>query len=63
MDDLPDEASAEVAQPAPERSLAEIIQDLTWEDVLADGVITTQEIDASLRAKGLDPNGLDHLYE
>lgn len=49
--------------PVPERSLEEIIAGLTWEDLVADGIITTDEIAASLRAKGLDPNALDHLYE
>ncbi|MFC0221192.1 hypothetical protein [Nocardioides zeicaulis] len=48
---------------ASERTLAEIIADLTWEDIVADGVTTTEEIDAALRARGLDPNRYDYLYE
>ena len=40
-----------------------MIADLTWDQITADGVITTEEIDAMLRAKGLDPNEFDYLYE
>ncbi|SEC38580.1 hypothetical protein SAMN04489844_2199 [Nocardioides exalbidus] len=47
----------------PERTLAEIIADLTWEDLVADGFITIEEIEADLRARGLDPNKYDYLYE
>lgn len=44
-------------------ALQEIIADLTWEQIVADGIITTEEIDAMLRTKGLDPRALDYLYE
>ena len=51
----------------PERSgsltIAEMLADLTWEQVTADGVITIEEVDAMLRAKGLDPNEFDYLYK
>ena len=40
-----------------------MLADLTWEQVIADGVVTIEEIDAMLRAKGLNPNELDYLYE
>jgi hypothetical protein len=48
---------------APERPLADIIAELTWEDLTADGYTTLEEIEAELRAKGLDPNKYDYLYE
>lgn len=44
-------------------TVAEMVARLTWEQVVADGVITLDEIDAMLRAKGLDPNALDYLYD
>lgn len=47
----------------PERTLAEIIADLTWEDLFADGITTLEEIEVDLRAKGLDPDALDYLYK
>lgn len=46
-----------------ERSLAEIIESLTWEQITEDGITTVEEIDAMLRAKGLDPNKYDYLYD
>ncbi|WP_165356835.1 hypothetical protein [Nocardioides zhouii] len=45
------------------RSLREIIEDLTWDDIVADGLTTTDEIEAQLRAKGVDPTMYDYLYE
>lgn len=61
MPELP--ADEPAAGGSDEQTLEEIIADLTWEQILADGVITTEEIDASLRAEGLDPRALDHLYD
>ncbi|MCD6641110.1 MAG: hypothetical protein LT071_14505 [Nocardioides sp.] len=59
-----------MSAPEPERSpqphhptVAELLVDLTWEDLTSDGVITLDQIDAELRAKGLDPNKYDYLYE
>lgn len=46
-----------------ERTFQQIISDLTWEDIVADGITTLEEIEADLRAKGLDPNKYDYLYE
>lgn len=47
-----------------ERSLSEIIDDLTWEDILADGFITTEEVAAALRrCGGVDLHQYDHLYD
>jgi hypothetical protein len=48
---------------AHERSLREVIADLTWEQIVKDGIITADEIDADLRAKGLDPCKYDYLYD
>lgn len=46
-----------------ERPLQEIIADLTWDELAAGGIITLDEIDALLRAKGLDPTAYDYLYD
>lgn len=47
----------------PQPTVAELLADLTWEDLTSDGVITLDEIDAEFRAKGLDPDKYDYLYE
>lgn len=47
----------------PQRTVAELIADLTWDDLVADGIITLGEIEADLRAKGLDPCKYDYLYD
>lgn len=48
----------------PERlSVAQMIAALTWEQIAEDGIITMEEVDAMLRAKGCDPSEYDHLYE
>lgn len=59
------EPSAEESSPEATDSptVAELIAKLSWEQVVADGVITIEEIDVMLRAKGLDPQALDHLYD
>lgn len=45
------------------RSIAEMLADLTWEQITADGIITLEEIEEMLRAKGLNPNdGYEELY-
>lgn len=46
-----------------ERTLREIIAGLTWADIVADGITTSEEIEAALIAKGLDPTKYDHLYD
>lgn len=54
------------SQPAgPERgkTLREQFDELTWAEIEADGIITLDEIDAELRAKGLDPGEYDYLYD
>lgn len=48
---------------ADQPTLPEILALLTWEQITEDGVITLDEVDAMLRAKGLDPDALDYLYE
>ena len=57
---MPEERSLEMPT---DRSLAEIIAELTWDDLVADGVITIEEIEADLRAKGFDPCEYDYLYD
>lgn len=59
------EPSAEESSPewTGSPAIAEMIANLTWEQILADGVITTEEVDDMLRTKGLDPRALDHLYD
>lgn len=47
--------------PERERTLAEEFADLTWQEIEADGVITLEEIEADLRAKGYDTDDLDAL--
>lgn len=47
----------------PQPTVAKLLDDLTWDELTSDGVITLDEIDAELRAKGLDPNEYDYLYE
>jgi hypothetical protein len=37
-------------------TIAEMLCDLTWEQLTDDGIITLDEIDDSLRARGIDPN-------
>ena len=45
------------------RTQREIIADLTWDDLVADGIITLEEIEASLRAKGVEPYaGYEEMY-
>ena len=44
-------------------TLTEIIASLTWEQIIEDGIITLEEIEASLVAKGLDPCKFDYLYD
>lgn len=44
-------------------TLAEIIDSLTWEQITSDGIITLGEVEAMLRAKGVDPDALDYLYD
>lgn len=61
MPELPADETA--ADGSGERALPEIIADLTWEQIVEDGITTTEEIDAMLRAKGVDPNKYDYLYE
>lgn len=46
-----------------EQGLKQIILDLTWDDIVADGITSTEEIDAQLRAEGFDPTMYDYLYE
>ena len=44
-------------------TLPEILALLTWEQITDDGIITLEEVEAMLRAKGIDPCALDYLYE
>ncbi|WP_165356833.1 hypothetical protein [Nocardioides zhouii] len=46
-----------------ERTLQQIIQDLTWADIVADGVTTLEDIESALRTEGVDPNKYDYLYD
>lgn len=41
----------------------DLLSELDWADIMADGVITMEEIEASLRAKGVDPDALDYPFE
>lgn len=55
------ETSDETSEP--QLTVAEMLADLTWEQLTSDGIITLDEIEADLRAKGLDPNKYDYLYD
>ena len=53
-----------ISEPEPDtRTVAELLEGLTWEDLVADGIITLEEVEADLRAKDLDPNKHDYLYD
>jgi hypothetical protein len=55
-----------MAQPsttAPEQSLQDLLGKTTMDQIKADGIITIDEVEDALRAKGLDPEKYDHLYE
>lgn len=45
-----------------ERTLQQMINDLTWVDIVADGIVTTEGIEARLIAEGCDPRKYDYLY-
>lgn len=49
--------------PSQEQSIQDLLGKVTWEEIVADGIVTTEEIDAALKAKGYDPEDLMHLYE
>jgi hypothetical protein len=49
--------------PAREKSLIELFGELTWEQIEADGIITQDEIEQELEAKGYPPDSHDYLYE
>lgn len=44
-------------------SIQQMLAELTWEDLVSDGMITSEEIDAALKARGHDPEDLMYLYE
>jgi hypothetical protein len=46
---------------AQELTLAELLAEVTWHDLMADGVITPEDIEAEL--EGFPPNSTDHLPE
>ena len=49
--------------PTEQKSLQDLLGEVTWEDITADGIITIEEIERELKAKGYDPAEYDHLYE
>ncbi|UFN46438.1 hypothetical protein [Nocardioides okcheonensis] len=44
---------------ADEPSIADIIAGPTWEELTSDGIITLDELDSMIRAKGGDPSAYD----
>jgi hypothetical protein len=49
--------------PTQEKSLIERLGEVTWEQIKADGIITQDEIEAELQAKGYPPDSHDYLHE
>lgn len=44
-------------------TLQELLDEITWEDIVADGITTIEEIEEMMRAKGVDPYEFDDLYD
>ena len=46
-----------------QQSLHDLLGEMTWDEITSAGIITIEEIETALRAKGLDPEEFDHLPE
>jgi hypothetical protein len=56
-------SKSSIPTPKTKSRLKELVDATTWDMIMADGVITQDEIEAALEAKGYPPDSHDYLHD